>query len=204
MVSQENESAPVRVDRKLEQLQAKFSIDDRDGLRAALGQAMWAMAENTDPVPDFRECDTLDELVKPLEKIVNLLSDPLNGNRLAQYWRTLSPAEQYRLPFYLPDFVRDLQFIGQTAIEAHREREQKSGPLPARDLAAAIEVLANYWTHTLGRNLALDHNWGDGTSREPHTESEQFIWLAIAYFAPDRCDGLRTALRAFGKRRNKP
>jgi len=194
----------MRSDSKLDQIQKTFEIEDRAKLKAALCRAMWLYTEKN--ALDFREADTLHDLEKPLDLAIELLSDPLNGNRLAQYWRTLSSADLSMLPEYLPDFVRQLHHIKTTALEAHKKREIERGRLPRHDLHAAIEVLLRYWEDDLKRKFTRDHKWARGCERksikgepEPVTDAERFVCAAIDYFTPTPNVELRKALRSFSQ-----
>lgn len=181
----------------LDQLQREFHIDDRAGLMEAISAAMWALAKNGPNTPDFREADTLDELAKVLRRARELLTDPINGNRLAEYgWTLATPAF---------GFVADplgcaimLQRLQQAALAAHREREQKTGKLPPRDLRAVVDSLATYWTRDLEREFTQDHRWAASPNhrKEPVTEAERFVFGIVEYLAPDRLGDLPTVLRA--------
>ena len=149
--------------------------------------------------PDFRQADTLDELTTTLRRAAQLIEDPLNGNRLAQSWRSLTQAEQSGLP-YIPDWVRQAQVIARTADEAHRPRAQKSGPLPRRAVRASTEVLVRYWTDALGRRFSQDQNWplGHGRLREPATTSERFVFdILKSFLGYRRAAELRSVAREF-------
>jgi hypothetical protein len=194
-----------RFGERLDRIQTEFRIADRDALVAIIGRAMRACAENSDATPDFRERDGLDEFAKTLGTAVELLRDPLNSNRLALYWRTLPAADRALAPSHIPDFLRQLEFVQQAAEKAHRNREQKRGPLPRRDLRAAVAILVAYWEGILGRRFTQDQNWAKAKMgrREPITEGESFIYRAMETFAPDLLDGLRTVCRDFTQSRRR-
>ncbi len=204
----EKSSAAQQWRDKLDALADEFEIKDREALMATIGRAMSAMAENSDGmkdeagqpigngIPDFREGDTLDELEELLRPVIELLADPLNGNRLAQHLRSSSTAGP---SYHIPDLIRQLQVLGREAAEAHREREQKTGQLPRADLSAATIVLADYWKMELGRPFKTNHAWkmGAGGQIEPVTKCEWFVLRAIRTFT--QVDGAEIR-RAIGRR----
>ena len=160
---------------------------------------MWACAEKGEAVPDFRERDTLDEVAELLGRAAELLKEPLNGNRLAQHWRDSSQAERSSLPPILLDFVQQLDVVAETARRAHRKRAQRRGPLARQDVRAAVDILVSYWCDELDQTFT--HNqWAHGKhGPEPVTKGEQFLYRALAYFAPYRLGELQTICREFSR-----
>jgi hypothetical protein len=206
-----------KVDAKFERLITQCKIPDQESLKSLLSTLCRILAESGNgqvksqrtpqsgsefhnATPDSREADTLNELSGPLNQVIKLLSNPLNGNRLAQHWRALPDAERSFLPNYLPDFIRQLDLVQETAAQAHRNREQRRGPLPARGLAESVKLLVDYWERDLERKFTRDAKWVD---HEPITKAEWFVWLAIDYFGPWNWKELRTALRTFAENRER-
>jgi hypothetical protein len=186
----------------IEELGARYEIKDLESLRLAAGEAMYAYAENSDAVPDFREKDTLDELAMTLRRAAELIGDPLNGNRLALYWRTQPLATQSGLP-YIPDWIRQAEFMAQTANEAHQLRVQARGRLPRRDVRAATKVLVDYWITILGRRFTQDQMWAEHCGqRVPVTTSEYFVYDVLRSFLGNKLAGeLRSIAREFASNR---
>jgi hypothetical protein len=197
---------------KLDDIARNFGITDFAGFKAAVFNAICACAEHGPDVPDFRECDTLDELVPLLNRAIELLRDPLNGNRLALYWRSLLADENITkaertaaVPFSgtidpgfaILDLLDLLNRVQRGAAEAHRGRAQQSGPLPKADIRAAVQVLIDYW-RGLGRKFTVG-SWAKGSSGldEPVTEGERFVFACLRYFIPDRAHELKGIARYF-------
>ncbi len=191
---------------KLGDIARDFNITDLDGLKSAVFNAIYVSAEHGPDVPDFRECDTLDKLVPLLDRAIGLLRDPLNGNRLAKYWRScLSDGNIAAVLFHgtidpgfaILDLCCLLEVVKRGAADAHRGRAQQSGPLPKADIRAAVQVLVGYWRE-LGRKFT-HASWaeGGGGRVEPVTQGERFVFACLQYFIPDRADELKGVAREF-------
>jgi hypothetical protein len=189
-------SAPAKKKDKVKELAAEFEIDDLAALRAVIWRAVQACATHGEGIPDLREADTLDELKEPLGRVIALLSDPLNGNRLAQHMRSRQYPAALDAGAFVLDLTRQLEIVGRLAAEAHRERAQKTGALPNQALHNAAVILRKFWTDELGREFTRNHVWAKGKRcAEPVTPGEMFIFRAVGCFAPHLAPELRAIFR---------
>jgi hypothetical protein len=162
----------------VDDLVARFRIDDRNGLISAITGAWSAAVERVSrPELDDQPADTLDELREHLCEINRLLADYRNIYRLVR--------DDHRIPWIVP--LYDLQYalhnLEIRAHLAHRERSPRTGPPKKLDLRAAGRVLVDFWVNSLNRKFARSAKWEDGT---PTAQGELFVFQILEQLFPGR------------------
>jgi hypothetical protein len=173
-----------------------LGIDDRDGLTEALYSAAlayrgWRDAAGTESDPAAP--DTLDKVDKPIQTVLELLSNPTNQNRLIGYLLEAAVNGE-RVPGDDPlrevvgGFFRTLRWLHTLRVvapKAHRTRP-RARPVEKRDLIAAYRILADFWRRACGAGEF--HNvWNKvGGSLEPGSHAAWFLFRALRIIDPDR------------------
>jgi hypothetical protein len=153
---------------------------------------------------DDRLGDTLDELDKPLGKVIRLLENDLNAYRI---WRRLAGrdlAETDRELFELPDRLRE---IGAAAKAAHRKRDpaQPTAPLMPQarlDLRNFAEKVARFWITATGKRFEQRHELDAWPPRSDGVEEPKnkkggtyFVFQLIERYRPEQVKDARKILR---------
>jgi len=174
----------------------QYGIADRAALAEMLIEVSGYPHE---PPYDDRLGDTLNELDKPLGRVIRVLENELNAYRI---WRGLAlqgcdPAELDRELSELPDRLRE---IGAAAKAAHRKRAQKSGPLAKIDLPELAEKAARFYVTATGKRFTQYHqNWAKGRRGVLEPAGEQqgalFVFRIVEHLMPGRGQELKSVLR---------
>jgi hypothetical protein len=175
----------------VDDLAAKFRIDDRECLDSAINRAWFAAFETANrPELDDQRADTLDKLGEHLHEVNRLLADPSNIYRLAR--------DDQGIPWIVP--LYDLQYalhnLEIRAHLAHRERSHGTGPMKELDLRAAVRVLVDFWVNSLNRKFARSAKWEGG---KPTARGELFVFRILKQLFPGREDKLKSLAAEFVK-----
>jgi hypothetical protein len=189
----------------VERIATTFGINDRDGLELTLYYAQVAYTNSLVPEladPVFAK-DNLLQFAKQLEKAASYLGErdrsQVNWSRLDTVLR--SGASDTPAIARCEEALSVLARLADAARRAHRSRRRGQPRQPR--LAAAVEVLFDYWRLPptaegngggLGRDFTTVGEWIDGAPRKRSTRGPHFIAECMELIAPG-ARGVESILR---------
>jgi hypothetical protein len=184
----------------LDELVARLAAEHRIEDRGPLVEAIMAAVVVYDSTRNAPDPDTLDRLDAPLFSVIELRSDRVNHQRLVAA-TARQGHDAVKVSDRLHDLIERLWFIRSAASGAHILIPTRKGPkTKATDLRALVDVLAAYWTSTLGRSF--EQNWTiesagkDKRKRMPTTDAMLFVYSVVEFIDPKRLANLPTVARA--------